>query len=135
MSDKIAAAAPVEGAQNIACYPSSPVSIIVFHGTADHLVPFNGGSTPFQIGPKRSDSSVADAVAFLVKTDGCAAKPVHEETPAVHTDIYEGCKNGADVALYAVQDGHHMWPGVPISGNAVPATDLIWSFFSQHPKL
>ena len=37
-------------------------------------------------------------------------------------------------ALYAIQGGRHMWPGLAISGNNVPATDLMWSFFTQHPK-
>jgi polyhydroxybutyrate depolymerase len=71
LADKIAAIAPVEGAQDNDCRPSRPVSVIVFHGTADRLVPFNGGSTPFQIGPKRSDTSVPSTVAFWVKQDGC----------------------------------------------------------------
>jgi polyhydroxybutyrate depolymerase len=53
LSDKIAAVAPVERAQNVPCHPVGPVSLIVFHGTGDHLVPFNGGATPFQVGPKR----------------------------------------------------------------------------------
>ena len=48
MSDVVAAVAPVEGAQNVPCKPSAPVSLIVFHGTADRLVPYNGGSTPFR---------------------------------------------------------------------------------------
>ena len=26
------------------------------------------------------------------------------------------------------------WPGHALSGNSVPATDLIWSFFAAHPK-
>lgn len=134
MSDEIAAIAPVEGAQDLTCHPSNMVSVIVFHGTADHLVPFEGGSTPFQIGSKRSDTPVEDTVAFWVKRDGCAAAPKHGETPEVHTDMYAGCKDGTAVQLYAIQGGHHMWPGLRISGNSVPATDLIWSFFSQHPK-
>jgi polyhydroxybutyrate depolymerase len=134
MSDEIAAIAPVEGAQDLTCRPSSPVSVIVFHGTADHLVPFEGGSTPFQIGSKRSDTPVADTVAFWVKQDNCAEGPDHAETPEVHSDKYAGCKEGTAVELYAIQGGHHMWPGLRISGNSVPATDLIWSFFSQHPK-
>jgi len=134
LADKIAAIAPVEGAQNIDCRPSGPVSVIVFHGSADRLVPFNGGSTPFQIGPKRSDNSVANAVAFWVKNDGCSPNPKHEENSAAHTDIYSGCKNGTGVALYAIQGGRHLWPGSRISGNSVPATDLMWSFFVQHPK-
>jgi polyhydroxybutyrate depolymerase len=134
MADKVAAIAPVEGAQDLECRPSTPVSVIVFHGTADNLVPFNGGSTPFQVGSKRSDTPVNDTVAFWVKQDGCSAMPKHEETEEVHFDKYFACKEGTAVALYAIQGGHHMWPGLRISGNQVPATDLIWSFFSAHPK-
>ena len=134
LSDKIAAIAPVEGAQDTPCHPSSPVGVIIFHGTADHLVPFNGGSTPFQVGSRRSDTPVADAVAFWVKKNGCADNPSHDETSAVHVDKYLNCKSDRTVELYAIQGGHHMWPGVPMSGNSVPATDLIWSFFAQNPK-
>lgn len=134
LAGKIAAIAPVEGAQNLDCRPSEPVSVIVFHGTADRLVLFGGGISPFQIGPKRSDNSVANAVAFWVKEDGCSAAPKHEENGGVHTDNYSGCKNGTGVALYAIQGGRHTWPGGRASGNSVPATDLMWSFFLQHPK-
>jgi poly(3-hydroxybutyrate) depolymerase len=46
-------------------------------------------------------------------------------------------KNKVDdmtVALYAIQGGHHIWPGVRFSRNNVPASDLIWDFFASHPK-
>jgi polyhydroxybutyrate depolymerase len=134
VAEKFAAIAPVEGAQDIACRPAQPVSVIVFHGTADHLVPFDGGSTPFQMGSKRSDVPVAETVAFWVKYNGCSPAPQHQESTEVHTDIYSGCRAGTAVALYAIQGGHHMWPGIPLSHNSVPATDLIWAFFQQHPK-
>jgi polyhydroxybutyrate depolymerase len=110
------------------------VSVIVFHGTADNLVPFNGGTTPFQVGSKRSDTPVNDTVAFWVTRDACSPTPNHEETREVHIDKYSACKDSTAVALYAIQGGHHMWPGLRISGNQVPATDLIWSFFAAHPK-
>jgi polyhydroxybutyrate depolymerase len=134
LSDKIAAIAPVEGAQDIPCHPSSPVTVIVFHGTEDRLVPYNGGSTSFQLGPKRSDTPVAETVAFWVKFDGCSPTPKREESTEVHTDFYSGCRAGTEVALYAIQGGHHIWPGVSMSHNKVPATDLIWDFFAKHPK-
>jgi polyhydroxybutyrate depolymerase len=134
MADVVAAVAPVEGAQNVACKPSAPVSVIVFHGTADRLVPFNGGSTPYQIGQHRTDTPVADAVAFWVKENGCAPTPKRQESSEVHVDTYSGCKDGTGVALYAIQGGHHTWPGTSISHVDLPATDVMWKFFMQHPK-
>src|SRR5580700_92799 len=119
LADKIAAIAPVEGALSVDCRPSHPVSVIIFHGTADRPVPFN---------------AAADTAAFWVKEDGCAADPARAETPEVHTDIYSGCANGAGVALYAIQRGRHIWPGHPFSGNHVPATRLMWTFFRPTPE-
>ena len=121
MSDQVAAIAPVEGALNVDCHPASPVSVIIFHGTADRLVPFNGGSSPFQIGDKRTDNSVAGAVDFWVKHNRCATPPQHEETAEVHIDKYTGCQAGSAVTLEAIQGGHHMWPGHRFIGNDVPA--------------
>ena len=59
LSDQVAAIAPVEGALNVDCHPSAPVSVLIFQGTAVRLVPFNGGSRPFHLGGKRKDASVA----------------------------------------------------------------------------
>jgi polyhydroxybutyrate depolymerase len=134
LADRIAAIAPVEGAQDLECRPSEPVSVIVFHGTADLLVPYKGGRTPFQIGPVRNDAPAISTVAFWVKQDGCSATPKHEETSQLRVDAYSGCRDGAGVALYTIQGGHHMWPGTRLSRNDVPATDIMWSFFAAHPK-
>ncbi|HUI83721.1 MAG TPA: PHB depolymerase family esterase [Candidatus Binatia bacterium] len=134
MADVVAAVAPVEGAQNLPCKPSAPVSVIVFHGTADRLVPINGGSTPYQIGPRRTDSAVADTVAFWVKQDGCTPTPHHKESNEVRIDTYSGCKDGSAVAVYVIPGGHHLWPGTAISGVKLSATEVMWKFFAAHPK-
>lgn len=131
MAGQVAAIAPVEGALNVDCHPSEPVSVLIFHGTADRIVPFDGGASGF---PRRTDNSVANAVNFWVKRDACAGSPEHNATSEVHIDRYSRCRQGTAVALYAIQGGHHMWPGLAISGNSIPATDLIWSFFAAHPK-
>ena len=133
-ADKIAAIAPVEGAQDLECRPAAPVSVIVFHGTSDHLVPFNGGTTPFQFGSKRSDTPVDSTVSFWVNEDSCSSTPLHTESAEIYTDKYSGCKAGTGVTLYAIQGGRHMWPGGRMSGNHVAATDLMWAFFAAHPK-
>jgi len=134
LSDKVAAIAPVEGAQDVECRPSGAVSVLVLHGTADLLVPYKGGRTPFQIGPKRTDTSVSSTVAFWVKQDGCSTTPELEETRRLRIDTYSGCKDGAGMTLYTIKGGHHMWPGTRLSFNDVSATDIMWSFFAAHPK-
>lgn len=134
LSEKIAAIAPVEGAQDSECKPAAPVSLVVFHGTADRLLPFDGGTTRFQSDQRRMDNSVAGAISFWVKKDGCTAAPSHTESAEVHVDNYAGCKDGTGVALYAIQGGRHMWPGLPISGNHVEATDIMLKFFFAHAK-
>ena len=134
MAEQVAAIAPVEGALNVECHPTAPVSVLIFHGTADRLVPFEGGSTPFQADDNRRNNSVAGAVNFWVKRDGCAVPATQEITPEVHIDKFSNCQQGTAVELYAIQGGHHMWPGRALSGNRVPATDLMWDFFVAHPK-
>jgi len=134
LADRIAAIAPVEGAQDIDCRPSGPVSVLIFHGTADILVPYNGGTTPFQIGPKRTDTPVGSTVAFWVNQDGCSKTPRGEQTNQQRIDTYTGCKDATGVALYTIRGGHHMWPGMRLSRNDVPATDIMWAFFATHPK-
>lgn len=134
MADRIAAIAPVEGAQDVECRPSGPVSILIFHGTADFLVPYNGGTTPFHLGPKRSDSAVPSTVSFWVKQDDCTTTPERKETNQLRIDTYSGCKESAGVTLYTIFGGRHMWPGTTLSRNSIPATDIMWSFFAAHPK-
>jgi polyhydroxybutyrate depolymerase len=134
LSDVIAAVAPVEGAQNLDCKPSQPVSVLIFHGTDDRLVPFDGGSTPFQIGSKRSDTPVKTTIDFWIRRDGCKSAPDQGQTAQAKTTIYSGCDAGTSVALYAIDGGRHNWPGGPRSGNDVYATEIMWSFFSQHPQ-
>jgi polyhydroxybutyrate depolymerase len=134
LADRIAAIAPVEGAQDIDCRPSRPVSVLIFHGTADILVPYNGGTTPFQIGPKRTDTPVSSTVAFWVNQNGCSKTPRREQTNQQRIDTYTGCKDATGVTLYTIRGGPHMWPGARLSNNDVPATDIMWAFFTAHPK-
>ena len=141
-SDIFAAIAPVSGTLNVSpCEPKEPVSVIHFHGTADEHVPYNGGvgdkslaDVPF--------TSVKDSIDFWVKFDQCAAAPQTEKFSDIQHDVYSKCANGTAVELYTILDGKHAWPGA--SGPAGPggdqptqsisATQLMWDFFTAHPK-
>jgi polyhydroxybutyrate depolymerase len=143
LSEKIAAIAPVAGALNIEnCQPANPVSVIIFHGTADEHVLYNGGEPIKKVDRHaRVDKSVSYAVSFWVKHDACSDTPKRSEKGSIRTEIYDGGKDGAEVVLYTVNGGGHAWPG----GEAyllgaeptkeISATDLMWDFFVRHPKM
>jgi polyhydroxybutyrate depolymerase len=142
LSDKIAAAAPVAGALNLEnCQPAHPVSMIIFHGTADEHVLYDGGEPLKRADThRRVDKSVSYAVNFWVNQDGCSATPQREERGTIRTEIYRGGKAGTEVVLYTVKGGGHAWPGgeAYVLGaeptREISATDLMWDFFVRHPK-
>ena len=142
MSDVLAAIAPVAGALEIDCAPAAPVSAIVVHGDADHIVPYAGG--PAGTVPRGMDPDydpVSSAVDAWARTDGCTGARDEQVSPSVQHEIRTGCRPGYGVELYTVNGGGHAWPGGEPgwAGGDVPtteiaATDLIWDFFAAHPK-
>ncbi len=142
LSDKIAAIAPVSGALNVEnCEPVGAVSAIIFHGTADEHVLYNGGEPLKKVDThSRVDKSVSYAVKFWVTHDGCSETPQREERGSIRTEIYSGGKDEAEVVLYTIKSGGHAWPGGQsyLLGDTptreISATDLMWEFFVRHPK-
>ncbi len=143
-ADIFAAIAPVAGALNTGdCRPFSPVSVIVFHGTEDGHVRFEGGKPRIAFDRHaRTDNSVAFAVDFWTRRSGCDVKPTHDKRGHVIHDVY-ACPAGRAVELYAIEGQGHAWPGgetglrfgnVDAPTTEISATDLMWDFFAKHPK-
>jgi polyhydroxybutyrate depolymerase len=142
-SDLIAAAAPVAGALNVfPCSPSGPVSLIAFHGTEDESVLYDGGEPITRIDPNpRNDTSVAASVGFFVEHDGCDSLPESAREGGIVIDRWTGCVAGTAVELYTVEGYGHSWPGGEpgFRGGSVPtqeidASQIMWGFFTAHPK-
>jgi len=142
LSDQFAAIAPVAGALNADCRPAQPVSAVSFHGTADRSVLYDGGAPKQQLDSHpRTDNSVAYAISFWVRQDGCATTPRRVEHGNTVQDEYGDCVNGTGVALYAIKGGGHAWPGgdrlsllLDQPTQEISATDVMWEFFTRHPK-
>ena len=130
LADKIAAIAPVvrtftnqlaEG-----CKPARPISVHMFFGTADKLVPFQGGMQKMGslVTPVLSAQQTIDRWAAL---NGCAKAGSMTKTaePAGSRQVYSGCRQGAEVVAYIRDGAGHSWPP--------DATELIWAFFEKHP--
>ena len=143
MSDRIAAIAPVAGAMGMeSCRPLLPVSVVIFHGTGDKHVLYEGGSPLVQSdNHARTDMPVSYAVDFWVKHNKCSVTPKKSESGNVRVDTYRGGQKGTEVVLYTIIDGKHAWHGgrAPWYGADEPtkeisATDIIWEFFKNHAR-
>ncbi len=142
LADRIAAIGGVAGAYSTPwseCSPSRPVPVIVFHGDADPIVPYGGG-TVSRAG--FTFPSIADWVAGWAQHNGCAGPPLDLPASGAVSGIhYPGCVQNADVTFYTIHGGGHSWPGgkgLPkfIVGNTtqdIDATQVMWDFFSEHP--
>lgn len=146
LSDVFAAIAPVAGALNTDdCRPDHPVSAMLFHGTADQHVLYEGGR-PVETADRkhpRIDKPVAHAVQSWVKHNRCRPKPARTAEGHVVHAVYAGGTDGAAVELYTIEGGGHSWPGgkqgrehgnVDAPTTEISATDRIWDFFVRHPK-
>lgn len=133
-----AAVAPVAGDQLVGCADAAPASLLHIHGTADTNVPLDG--SPGQGAGKVDGPPIADVVDGWRQRDGCGAFATTVKPPVTTRTAI--CPDGRSVELVLVEGAGHQWPGSDKTGNpgadppsdAFSATQLIWDFFSRHPK-
>ena len=142
LSDRIAAIGTVAAAQTLPwswCTDQRPVPMIAFHGTADPVVPYKGGSSWISPRPFPNVPSWAEKWALRNR---CKPNPVESVVAAdVTRQAYTNCADDAAVTLYSVQGGGHTWPGgtplpewfVGRTTRSIDATRLMWEFFTEHP--
>ncbi|AQT81096.1 esterase [Mycolicibacterium litorale] len=109
-ADLIAAIAPVSGTLGSAvpCNPSRPVSVLAVHGTADPVVPYNGGPMVGRGGP--SDIVSAPAMADRWRSIDTCPTPVADNASGVDRLRATGCAGGTDVSFVSITGGGHTWP-------------------------
>jgi polyhydroxybutyrate depolymerase len=117
-----------------------PVPVISFHGTADPVVPYDGGAS--WISP-RAFPNVARWSANWAQRNRCEGKPVESRVTGDVTRLeYLRCAGNASVVLYTIYGGGHTWPGgtplpewfVGRTTQSIDATSLMWAFFTEHPR-
>ncbi|MEU8343525.1 polyhydroxybutyrate depolymerase [Actinomadura meyerae] len=125
--DKVAAIGVVEGALVTKCDPSRPVSAMIFHGTADRNVPFNGGGDR-DFNDKRPFPPVSKAVDFWRERAGLPRLGERVEASGAGTDCTSTGKGdkGVAVTFCKIQGGTHSWPK--------GASPMLWDFFADHPR-
>ena len=126
-ADVVAAIAPVSGTLGAGtrCTPSRPVSVLETHGTADPVVPYDGGGMVGRGGP--SDIEAAPTmVNGWRNVDGCPGAPLEEVAGGVHRLTSGGCADGTEVVLVRIDGGGHVWPADASAASA--------EFFAAHGR-
>ncbi|WP_175649222.1 alpha/beta hydrolase family esterase [Micromonospora avicenniae] len=102
--------------------PKQPVSVITFIGGQDrYFDAFRSGVQTWQ------------------RRLGCKPAPAAPTGAPGVTRTDARCTDGSDVTVYTLPEMGHSWPGATAGQLAdadagVKATDLIWEFFSAHPR-
>jgi polyhydroxybutyrate depolymerase len=142
LSDRIAAVGMVAAALFLPwswCADQPAVPLIAFHGTADRIAPYRGGTSWVAPNPF---ANIPRWTANWARRNRCATDPVESAVaPDVTRLEYTGCADSASVVLYTIHGGGHSWPGgmpppewfAGPTSNSVDASSRIWAFFREHP--
>lgn len=153
LSDLVAAIGVVEGTLVSPGNPSDvpapvgPVSVLMIHGDQDPTVPCCSAppvasqeqSFDYWISPLANACTMVDTNQPICDSQG-------DPTSIPEKDA-TGCKGNTEVKFYRLQGGVHLWYTVPmnVAGQApfnpalnsttgVTTDDILWNFFSSHPK-
>ncbi len=145
MADKVAAFGGVAGAYNSfgACTPSQPMPVILFHGTDDPVVAYQGGQSGDPSGSVFP--SVPEFAAEWGAINECAATPetIADLPASVEGIRYTGCADDVQVVFYTILGGGHTWPGtgepIPefiagVTNTDIEASAIMWDFFTQYSR-
>jgi polyhydroxybutyrate depolymerase len=128
--------------------PVHPLSVLVMNGTADAIMPWNGGQVAGNRGAVTSATATAAFWRTFLQT---GATPEHVDFPdldaadggTVSRDRWTGGTQGTEVMLYTVTGGGHQIPSIahpalPVAedlfgkqNNDVEASAEIWTFLAR----
>ena len=118
------------------CNPGRPIPITSFMGTADPVVPFDGG--PVHCCGGVALQAAPDTMAKWAAYDGCGPAFTDEQIGTeVRKRTWSGCK-GAEPTFYIIDGGGHTWPGSIDVGRLghttkqIDASATLWDFFKSH---
>jgi polyhydroxybutyrate depolymerase len=132
LAGTIAAIAPVAGGYRALdpCPRGRQVSVLEIHGTADHVVPYNGAPPDYK-------GAVSGFLAGWISRDGCDSKAVRSvPRKGVTRFSHDHCANGLKVEHLRLAGTDHGWPGAdpPFphhNPSQLKANDEVWAFFSH----
>lgn len=139
MANRIAAVGMVGAAQTLEwswCPDRRPMPAIIFHGTADPMIPYDGGHS--WVG-ERPFPNQRRFVKRWSQRNRCGAPVDTRVASDVVRTTYAGC--AADLVFYTIEGGGHTWPGggelpedfTGRTTHSIDASAAMWQFFREHP--
>lgn len=130
LSDRLTLIAPVAGPLPVSvsptCRPSTPISVLEVHGTADQSIPYGGGHF-VGIGGGTTVLSAPATAARWSALDRCGAQRQGTgEDRSVVLDTYSSCMGEVIVQLRSLQGAGHGWPA--------NIGSLVIEFMRLHPR-
>jgi polyhydroxybutyrate depolymerase len=116
-----------------------PTSVVAFHGTGDHVVPYGEGADE-GVSVSGGNAGLPGVVVNMPQWAagaGCSdQKDVVRIEPDVEHWTYQGCPDGRGVEFYKIDHGDHLWPGMPFDvpglTHTIDATALALDWFEAH---
>ncbi len=128
------------------CRPERSIPLLVFHGTEDQIVPYQGRRAEDWSARALEDRmptphllAAPQWVSLWAENYGCNKDPDPVlRVGSVSGVVYEGCPADAQVVFYTIGGGGHSWPGgwrIPFVGETTKdifASEVMWEFFKAH---
>ena len=129
-------------------FAGPPMNIMLINGTADPLVPYDGGYVGVPKKKRGEILSTDEAIEIFILRNGCSDVPEIEELkdkdPEDGTRViryeYTNAETGNKVILLKVRGGGHTWPGgwqylrekrIGRTSRDINACEEIWEFFNS----
>ena len=116
------------------CQTKTPVSLLMINGTADPIVPWQGGQPPqVHVGRDLSLPSIPEVVNFWHQHNACTAEPsLTQLNEKVQISSNTHCQNDTEVSLITLNGAGHIWAGGSGKSQFLDATQAVWQFFQHH---
>ena len=129
----VAASLPTQFAAH--CQAEKPIAMLMVNGTADTIVPWQGGSEPkVRVGRNLSIPSIPTVAQFWQQHNVCVAPAqVQQVSAQVEVTHYPICQAQSEVMLVALKGAGHIWSGGSYGQSPFgDTTQRVWQFLQRH---
>ncbi len=117
------------------CQTQNPIAILMVNGTADTVVPWQGGASPtIHVGRNLSVPSIPAVIDFWQQHNVCQSPAqVQAISDRVEVTNYADCQAQSEVMLVTLKGATHIWSGGGYGQSAYgDTTTRVWQFFQHH---